>query len=332
MTNKEQCSLCKYILAKSTCGCSASPYFGRTVDACDHCDSFALSLGAEAHMNGILKCLETGSNASGIPHFEEALKYGLLVEDEISVRFALAQGYLEVVGNSALPSAEMAKMPEMGRAFEELENAAAIDRKKGYGYFEEKLNRSRLLKSNFLYCLVADAITEEKGPEAGLAFIDQKLEVFRYLSSTPMIYLIEYQSKLYLKCGKQEAAKECLKTILAASPLDSVDENGKEMAFRQRVSSTLRSLESSGEIANSIVLSPKSPLAAKVGLTLAIVGLFFGGIVFGPIAMFLGFQALSEITKAETTKGKGLAVSALIVGGLVTLSAVISIFKVLARH
>jgi hypothetical protein len=331
MTDREQCSLCTHIGAKKTCECSESPYFEKTVDAGGRCDSFVLSFGAESMMNGLLKSLETGSAAAGIPDFERALEYRLLEEDELSVRFGLAEGYREIVGNSDSPAAEMAKMPATLRAFDELERAAAIDQKGGYGYFEDRLNRARLFRANFLYMLMADAIADEKGPEAGIAFIEKKLQVFRYLPSTPMIYLIEYQSKLYLKCGQKEAAKECLKTILGASPLDPVDEQGKEKDLRGRVSSTLQSLEPGRTNVEGAEL-PKSPLAAKAGLTSAIIGLFFGGIVLGPVAMFLGFRAMSQLAEAKAVKGKKMAVAAMIIGGLVTIFSLIGLSKVLFRH
>src|ERR1017187_3132407 len=121
MTDREQCSLCTHIRSKKVCGCSESSYFETTVDAGGYCDSFALSLGLECFKNAFMKVGETGSLASGIPGYEKALEYGLPEDDELWVRFWLAKGYLEVVGNSDVPSEEKAKLPEASRAMDQLE-------------------------------------------------------------------------------------------------------------------------------------------------------------------------------------------------------------------
>jgi tetratricopeptide (TPR) repeat protein len=287
-------------------------------------------------MNAFQAYCETGSSASAIPYHEKALEYGLPEDEELEGRVFLAEGYLEVVGNSDVPSEEKAKLPEARRAMDQLESAVAIDQKGGYGFFEKRLNRVRLGDFNVLYSKTANAIGNDKGWDAAIAFIELKLDIFRYLSSTPMIYLLEYQSDLLLGEGQKDAAKKCLQTILAASPVAPIDEQGialgpKEKNLKDRVLLTLQSLESGGALAESPEL-PKSPLAAKAGLTFAIVGLFFGGIVLGPVAMFLGFRAISQITSAKAVKGKNMAVAALIIGGLATMVSLISIIQLLLRH
>jgi hypothetical protein len=62
---------------------------------------------------------------------------------------------------------------------------------------------------------------------------------------------------------------------------------------------------------------------ATTAFTLSIVGLLCAGPILGPIALVMGISALNSIKRTRSEKGKGLAIAAIVIGGLETLGTIL---------
>ncbi len=136
----------------------------------------------------------------------------------------------------------MAATAEFSQALAEAEKALEIDRRGGYGYFADPLNRARLFYLNFLYQLAARTVEKERGNGAAIEFIENKLQLFRYLPSTPMIFLLKHLAARYVEAGQPEQAQKCLRTILDAESVLKGDDEGKEQELRAYANRTIAAL------------------------------------------------------------------------------------------
>jgi hypothetical protein len=324
---EEKCSRCKHIQAKRMCGNPQSLHFTKIVDPSGRCEHFILNPGTDFYTEALVKMLCTNSSASGIADIERALDYGLPEDDEVGARFSLAEGYIEILANSTSEEdTRLTTRPEFGKVLSELKRATTLDRDKDFGYFMQPLNRARMAKLNLFYQYALGIIKRENGPVSAIAFAQEQIHTFGYLPSTPLIYLLEDAAQLYSEIGQTEGARSCLRAILNAAPVDYVDEQGREAQLRDRARSNLELLDMNRIASKGSPRSSSIPIVANLALTSAISAIFVGGIIFGPLALFLGFRARSK--EAESEKGKKIALTAMILGSLAT---VLSLIRLAAR-
>jgi hypothetical protein len=111
-----------------------------------------------------------------------------------------------------------------------------------------------------LYQLAARAIEKERGNGAAIEFIEKKLQLFRYLVSTPMIFLLKHLAAFYVEAGQPEQAQKCLRTILDAESVLKEDDEGKEQELRSYASRTIATLSAP---AREVERSPKTKVHKK---------------------------------------------------------------------
>jgi hypothetical protein len=320
MNDDSNCTDCKHLQAHHVCGCVQSPLFGKKVGKDDRCDYFVLNPAQAEYCDALKVMLETNSSAAGIPKLRRSLELGLPEDDELSARFALSDGYREIVGNSNLSAEEMARRSEFAQAIEECEKAVEIDRRGGYGYFAQPLNRARLFRVNFLYQLRARLIEKERGNREAIEFVEKKLELFQYLPSTPLVFLLGYLAQRYRDNGQLEKSRACLQCIIAAEPVIRSDGNEREQE-RDLRDSAARALRQPDLHALSPDDSEEAKLLKKArnSVIYGFVGLFFLGFIFGPIAVISGFKARAEVMKRKMSRGLASATTGIVVGALATL-------------
>lgn len=79
-------------------------------------------------------------------------------------------------------------------------------------------------------------------------------------------------------------------------------------------------------------LTPKGEAPdAKSALTNAIIGIFCLGFVLGPIAVYKGIKALNIIANDPGYTGRGKAIAAIVIGGIVTLLNIVGIIAKIAN-
>ena len=149
MTREIECTRCEYLQPRQTCGCAQSPLTSKRVDSKDRCDYFVVNPAQDEYEDALLILLNENSSIAAIPKLKNAIEQGLPEDNEMFARFELSHAYREIVGNAGLSLDEMASRAEFSQAIAEAEKALEIDRKGGYGYFAEPLNRARLYKLNF---------------------------------------------------------------------------------------------------------------------------------------------------------------------------------------
>ena len=325
VTREVECTRCKHLRPRQTCGHAQSPFAGKHVDSKDRCDYFVANPAQDEYEDALLILLNEDSSIAAIPKLKKAIEQGLPEDNEMFARFALSGGYREIVGNAGLSLDEMASRAEFSQAIAEAEKALEIDRKGGYGYFAEPLNRASLYKLNFLYQIAARTIERERGNRDAISYVENKLQIFRYLPSTPMIFLLKHLAYLYAEDGQSAEAHRCLREILNADPVLKVDDKGEEQKLRSEASQALASLSVP---ARNVETSPQTKLQKKAlaSIVCGVVGLLLLGWILGPIAIVLGLQARSGISRSNLSGG-GKAIAGIIVGSLATLIGVLRLLR-----
>ena len=103
-------------------------------------------------------------------------------------------------------------------------------------------------------------IERERGNGDAISYVENKLQIFRYLPSTPMIFLLKHLAYLYAEDGQSAEAHRCLREILNAEPVLRVDDKGEEQKLRSEASHALASLSVP---AHDVETSPQTKLQKK---------------------------------------------------------------------
>lgn len=244
MSEKIQCSDCKHKLPKEICGCSESPNYNQRIEPTNSCEYFSENPAMGHFTMGLVKCYEKAT-PEGVREIETAIKLGLSRDDEMKARFFLGGYYSEFV-KKGVPVEEMVTSYEFLESTNQMEKAVLMDFEGGYGYFLDPLNRLRLGQLDFAYSLVFHTIHEKESVDAAIAYAHQKLRLFDYLPSTPMLNLLFVLGCLYHENGKTESARESFRKILESEAVNYVDENGLEAELRRKAEHNLRLAESEG--------------------------------------------------------------------------------------
>ncbi len=70
---------------------------------------------------------------------------------------------------------------------------------------------------------------------------------------------------------------------------------------------------------------------AGEALTMAIIGIFCFGFILGPIAIYKGSKAKTEMDEDPRQSGRGKATAAQIIGGIILLLNLVSILSIVAE-
>ena len=149
---------------------------------------------------------------------EKAIGLGLPTNDEILARCFLAESRLDEVDD---PS----ESPLLPEAIAEFEEAARLDREGQFGVLAEY--RFMFPAWDARYCLMFFKINEQEGPEPAQRYLEDKLSLYEYLPSSPLLNAMNELSKHLLTTGDTARARHWLKHLVTAEPVNpqSEDEN-----------------------------------------------------------------------------------------------------------
>ena len=243
-SEEQRCSLFKNLQPRRVCGEQRSPYFQTTIDPKGRCNFFVLNPAQVHWKNGMIDALRGDRDAAAAAAFEAAISGGLPQDDELAARFAVAEQYKQLVFNSGMEWQQCVASRQFEEAIRQVGEALKIDREGGYGYFAEPLNRARLRTFDLMCMLGSDAILERSDRAGAIAYLRQKIGLCSYLASCPLLNVLLKLGGLYLDEGQLESAKIIFTNVVAAEPVDRVDEEGTEQAIRAEARERLRAIPS----------------------------------------------------------------------------------------
>lgn len=239
MTVEEKCANCKQLGARSICTEAQSPQHGRRVESTDSCAHFICNPAAKHFSDGLVAMLSVGQSLTVIDELEKAIALGLPEDTEMQARYCLGYEYQEIAGRTGLPAEQMVRLPEFTRALSEEEKAVRMDRDGAYGYFLRPLNRARLGSLDLLYALQSRRLAGELGQQAAIAFLEEKLGLCDYLSTSPFLQVLLDLGNLYAESGAKDKAVACFERIIRAEPVNIGDEGGLEAETRAMAAGNL---------------------------------------------------------------------------------------------
>jgi len=211
------------------------------MEATDSCNAFVANPAQEHFTGGIVVRFEENP-ARAIEEHEAAIRLGLPEDDEMHARFFLGEAYLHSLHGR--PVGEFGASREFDRALENMERAIVIDERGQYGLFAETVNRARLRTLDSGYALRARTIYDRDGADAAIAYLQNKLSLFNYLSSTPALNVLLTLGNYYGNDKHDNGqAAACYRRLLEADVVDPGDETENEAQTRQLARQTLRIVE-----------------------------------------------------------------------------------------
>jgi tetratricopeptide (TPR) repeat protein len=241
---EQRCSRCKNLQPRRVCGESRSPQFQTKIEPKGRCDFFVMNPAQVYWKNGMIDALRGDRDAEAAAAFEAAISGGLPQDDELAARFALGEQYKQLVFNSGMEWQQCVSSRQFEEAIRQIGEALKIDREGGYGYFAEPLNRARLHTFDLMSMLGADAILERGDRPGAIVYLQQKVGLCSYLASCPLLNVLLKLGGLYLDEGRMESAQIMFTNVVAAEPVDRVDEQGAEQAIRAEAKERLRAIPS----------------------------------------------------------------------------------------
>lgn len=181
-----------------------------------------------------VKYINEDKPEEAIDALEKALEHGLSEVLTIEVLYLL--GYVR-----SLMGAKAKDVTRILQAIEPMEQAVTLDRQGKIGYFAKPKTRKDLQRLDILYNLKAQKIEEKEGVQAAIAFRKQKVSLFDYLSSPPLLATLYALGVAYYQGGEDDLAQTCWEGVVDADPVDSDSE--KEMQWKQQARDALQKLE-----------------------------------------------------------------------------------------
>ena len=190
----------------------------------------------------IVLALQEDSATAAMPLWQKAIALGLPPQDQVFARFALGEGYYQIVINSGLSWQEMVDTNEFRQGMTEMEKALQLDRDSSGGYFLEALQLGRLRDLDLMYKLATDLKHEREGCEAALTFLIVKMKAVEYIPRPPLLLALLTLANMYREKEAYEDAVRCLRKVLDTQPLYPADEERNEQ-MRGAAQQTLNEIE-----------------------------------------------------------------------------------------
>lgn len=246
MALEPQCGDCKYKQPRAICGNAQSTHFREKVESKWVCDFYVEHPGQGYFHEAWLKVLAAGSSVAGMEDFKKALDQGLPEDDEVFVRFALAEGYvnLAVAAKDRLNAEQLVASPDFLEALNQAEKAIRIDRQGQYGYFSDPLNRARLRPFDESYNLTGLVLKDTRGIDGAITYLQQKVGLLAFLPTNPLLLATFTLGNLLVEKGQKESAARCYKNIVTSEPVLRGDETRNEQAIRREAAEKLNRLSS----------------------------------------------------------------------------------------
>lgn len=243
---KIKCGHCKYRLPNRICGCSKSPRYNQQIGMSEWCDFFeqnpAQRLYSKALAMGVIiagdETLELEAGAKMLEDLETAIELGLCEDDEAYARFTF--GYKLAKRGVRCFQGDI-DQPDISRGIQEMEKGVLIDSQGGYETFSNPIKFSSLVFLGTLYAAVCDSICERKGIDPAIAYLEEKLKLFDYLPTPPLI-MLGFLGDLYLKKHDATLARQAFERVLRAP--DNPVEQEEEAMVRNNARQALQDLNS----------------------------------------------------------------------------------------
>jgi len=185
------------------------------IDMLDSCDFFVQNPAQPLYSEGLAAHALIGAGneemeTEAIEKLETAIRIGLPEDDEAYARFTYGlnrfkRGYKYAPGGI--------DHPDFSRGAEQMEKAILMDSQGGYGIFSDPDHKAQLVYLAAAYIAEKDSIRQQKGIEAAIAYVEEKLHLFDYLSSPPSL-LLQVLGELYSDKGNKEMAQQTYTRIL----------------------------------------------------------------------------------------------------------------------
>lgn len=150
-----------------------------------------------------------------IADLENAVQLGLSGEDTVYARWILADSHFDL-----LPKDDRNRQNLMP-ALEQLEKAVLLDAQQKDHFFGKPHNRTQLMKFDVVYLMMGIWITKEQGADAAITYYEQKLRLFDYLPTSPLLRVLQQTGGLYAnEKGDKERACAYFQRIINADPVE----------------------------------------------------------------------------------------------------------------
>jgi hypothetical protein len=322
--SNHSCVDCRYRRPRMVCGHPGSQFHRQTIEPTHVCPKFEASAAYGYFLAAKLGILRDEPREKMIDLLEAAVEGGLPQDDEVLARRFLASQYrlLAVENEESCLDGTL-----WSRAVKNLERAVKVDSEQGYGVFHDPLAIGILPPFDAHYSLVADSIAERSGGEAAIAYLEEKLSLFRGLPGDPLVVALGHLGLLYYnEQGDKQRAKRCFQSVLESEPISGREAEHQEERKRARGYLAVLAGRGKADVAILLVLAGLccSPLAV-VGMILGILALndFKQGGDHG--------RHLRHLHRKEWT-GETKAVISVIVGALVVLVMLFVMFSTASVH
>lgn len=232
---KVKCGLCKHRLPKEICGCPESPYYNQRIDMSGSCDFFEHNPAQSLYSSALARCvlisgdeeLRAELETEVLKDLETAIELGLCEDDEVYAKFTWGQHHLT---RTYQQSSGDIDDPELSRGAEHMEQAVLMDSKGGYGVFSEPVHTAELRYLGAAYVLFSSSIKERDDLDSAIAYLEEKLHVFDYLPTPPLV-MLQTIGEMYADNGDPQS-KQQIATRILETPVSSFDSEAETRARR----------------------------------------------------------------------------------------------------
>jgi hypothetical protein len=246
MALEVSCGNCKHRQSRNICGNSQSPHSNMKVESSDRCD-FYLESPAQVYLKeGSIKSLGGDTSAVGMEDFKKALELGLPDDDAMFAQLQLVSAYtdLALAEKDKLTIEQLVASAPFGEAINQAEKVVTTDREGKYEFFTDPVRRAYLSRIDALYDLAAGVLKDDKGIDEAVRYLQQKISLFSYLPTTPLLGSSLSLGNLYAEKGQKENAAVCYQSIVSSEPVLRGDDTGVEPDIRRMAADNLRVVES----------------------------------------------------------------------------------------
>jgi hypothetical protein len=201
-----------------------------------------LSFGHVHYIRALKYAMADGRSSDVITELRKALAYGLRPDDEVDARFNLGLALQEAAAEVMSSAADFLNSPIFKEGLGMMESAAVLDRQGNFGHFVDPLNRALLRRLDYIYLLMFDTMPDQTTHAAEIMFLEQKLRLFDYLPTNPLLKVLLKVAALHASEGRKDIARGYLMKLNRSEPVDRVDEKGGEMDVRTRARNLLSRL------------------------------------------------------------------------------------------
>lgn len=199
---------------------------------------------AQEHLDNALAASLAGNQTEKtITEFERALSAGLPGSKEAFARVLLGGEYVRIALRQGLPHEQAIYLPEWARAESEIVTGLRLDREGNHGQFSDRNGRSLLQRFDLICSLAGSTRAKAENPQAGIKYIETMLSHCDYLSSPPLLDSLFQLGSLYEQVGDKQKAIEYWQRLIAAEPVDYVDQSGREAKLRQQAQENIALLQ-----------------------------------------------------------------------------------------